>query len=267
MDELQRYLARRRRRLRFAITVRDHNDPARWARLQFEVVFPWHAVVVVNGRTYESGLSDLWVTHLGLVVDGSELVDVEDRMARAGWTTPFDHSGRSSKHYSFQRPLPPDDTPATLAAIARGAATAVLGTDQHVLTIEPYQGFPLSYIYESAGYRSLLTMAGFVISTPVVVTFAVLLTHSPLEGTLVFGALVTIAMLYLLLMPGREPARLPPTLEVDVVLLRLEMAVGESAIVELPIIGPLIERFVSLNAPLVGVWVPVVVAIVITLIV
>jgi hypothetical protein len=45
------------------------------------------------------------------------------------------------------------------------------------------------------------------------------------------------------------------------------MAVGESAIIEVPIMGPLVERFVSLSVPLVGVWVPIMVAILITSIV
>jgi len=264
MDELQRYLARRRRRLRFAITIRDPNEPARWASLRFEVVFPIHAVVVVDGRTHESGLNDLWETHFGLVVDGNGLVDVEDRMAGAGWTTPFHRSSRSSTHYSFQGPLPPDDTPATFAAIARGAAAAVLGTDQYVLAIEPYQGFPLSYIYEAAGYRRLLTMAGFVVSTPIVAAFAALLTRSPLEGALVFATLVTIAVLYIRVQPGPGASRLPPTFELDVALLKLEVAVGESAVVELPIVGPLIERALSLAVALLGVCVAILIAIVIT---
>ena len=42
------------------------------------------------------------------------------------------------------------------------------------------------------------------------------------------------------------------------------MAVGESAVVELPIVGPLVERVVGLAVTLVGVWVPIVVAVVIT---
>ena len=264
VDELQRYLARRRRRLRFAITVRDLKEPVRRARLQFEVVFPLHAVVVVAGRTYESGLSDLWERHLGLVVDGNGLVDVEDRMASAGWTPILGHSDRGSQHYSLKRQLPPDDTPATLAAIARGAAGAVLGTDQYHVAIEPYQGYPLTYIYESAGYRRLLTMAGFVVSTPIVATSAALLTRNALEGVLVFGVLVTIAALYRRVRLDPEAARLPPALELDVALLKLEVAVGESAVVELPIIGPLIERTLSLAVALVGVWITIVIAIVIT---
>src|SRR5436190_19721673 len=36
MDELERYLARRIRRQKFAITIRDPAEPAVWARLKFE---------------------------------------------------------------------------------------------------------------------------------------------------------------------------------------------------------------------------------------
>jgi hypothetical protein len=160
MDELQRYLVRHRRRLKFALAVRDPSEPARWARLTFEVVLPIHAVVAVDGRTYESGLTDLWETHFGLAVDGRGLVDVEDRMAAAGWTNPRGHSDESDQHYLFDRPRPPD-TAATLAAIARETAEAVLGTDRYRLTIEPYQG-DANYIGEYAGYRSLMTVTGFV---------------------------------------------------------------------------------------------------------
>jgi hypothetical protein len=284
MDELQRYLARRRRRLMFAITIRDPGEPARWARLQFKVEFPLHAVVVVNGRTYESGLSDLWDPYLGLEVDGSldarlarqvdftsladlvasGLADFVDRMTVAGWTEPRGHVDRGNQVYWFRRERPPDDTPATLAAIARDAAAALLGTDQYLLTIEPFQGVSRNVIGESAGYRSLTTMGGFVLSAPIVAVLVPLLTHNPLDVALVVGALVAVAALYLLLQPGRDPARSRPTLELDLVLLKLEMAMHESAIVDLPIVGPLVELVLSLAVVLVGVWIPIVVAIVIT---
>jgi len=47
-------------------------------------------------------------------------------------------------------------------------------------------------------------------------------------------------------------------------LTKLEMALHDSAIVELPIIGPPIELVLSLAVVLVGVWVPIEVAFVIT---
>jgi hypothetical protein len=261
MDELQRYLVRHRRRLKFALAVRDPSEPARWARLTFEVVLPIHAVVAVDGRTYESGLTDLWETHFGLAVDGRGLVDVEDRMAAAGWTNPRGHSDESDQHYLFDRPRPPD-TAATLAAIARETAEAVLGTDRYRLTIEPYQG-DANYIGEYAGYRSLMTVAGFVVTAPIVATLAALATGSPSRAALIWGALLAIAALYLL-QPRREPARLRPTLDLQVALMKLEMALHESAIVEPPVVGPPVELVLSLAVILVGAWVPIVVAIVIT---
>jgi hypothetical protein len=42
------------------------------------------------------------------------------------------------------------------------------------------------------------------------------------------------------------------------------MAVGESAVAELPIVGPPVELVLSLAVALVGVWLPIVVAVVIT---
>jgi hypothetical protein len=42
------------------------------------------------------------------------------------------------------------------------------------------------------------------------------------------------------------------------------MAFAESAVVELPIVGPLLENVLGLALAFVGVWVPIVVAIVIT---
>ena len=284
MDELQRYLARRRRRVRFAISIRDAAEPARWARLQFKVVFPFHAVVVVEGRTYESGLDDLGEPYLGLEVHGSldarlagqvgytpladlvasGLADFAGRMTGAGWTEPRGFSDRGSQIYSFRRPRPPDDTSATLTAIARDAAAALMGTDQYLLTIEPFQGVSSNLIGESAGYASLRTMGGFVVTAPIVAILVPLLTRKPLDGALVAGALVAVAALYLLLQPGRDIARSRPRLELDLILLRLQIAAGESAVVELPVVGPLVELVVWLAVALVGVWVPIMVAIVIT---
>ena len=83
-------------------------------------------------------------------------------------------------------------------------------------------------------------------------------------AALVAGALVAIAALYVVLLPREDAARWRPSFQLDLVLLRLQIAVGESAVVELPIIGPLVERVVGLAVTLVGVWVPIVVAIVIT---
>jgi hypothetical protein len=283
VDELQRYLARRRRRLKFAVSIRDPAGPARWARLEFKVAFPLKAVVVVDGRTYQSGLSDLWGPRLGLVVLGNlddrparevdyiqladlvarGLADFVDRMTAAGWTEPGGYSDRGSEYYRFRRELPPDDTPATLAAIVRRAAAALLGTDRYVLTIEPYQG-DSGLIGEYAGYRSLLTMGGFLISAPIVAVLVPMVTRNPLDVALVVGALVATAALYYGLQPGRDPGRSGTWLEPDVALVKLEMHVAESAVVELPIVGPLIERVLSLALALVGVWVPIAVAIVIT---
>ena len=46
--------------------------------------------------------------------------------------------------------------------------------------------------------------------------------------------------------------------------MKVEMALHESAIVELPVVGPPVELVLSLAVILVGAWVPIVVAIVIT---
>ena len=100
----------------------------------------------------------------------SGLADFADRMAAAGWTEPHGYSYRGSQVFWFQRPRPPDDTPATLAAIAREAAAALLGTGDYDLTIEPYQGVSPNVIGEAAGYRFLSTVAGFVVTAPIVVS-------------------------------------------------------------------------------------------------
>ena len=254
MDELERYLARRIRRQKFAITIRDPAEPARWARLQFSVSSP--SVFKVHSLR-GSGLVDFdpgYRPHLWLNLSGSGLVDFEDRMAAAGWTDQRGGSDRGNQIYGFRRQRPPDDRPATLAAIARDAAAALLGTDQYLLTIEPFQGEEGS-IGENAGVGSLLTMGGFVVTAPIVAILVALVTRSPLEVALVAGALVAIAALYL------QP---PFSLDLDAALVRLEMAIAESAVAELPIVGPLIALVLSLVVLLVGVWVPIVVAIVIT---
>jgi hypothetical protein len=285
MDELERYLARRTRRRLFAITIRDSAEPDLWARLKFEDK-PL-AYVFVNGGIGMASLPNdpnpRMRPHLSLEVDGSldarlagpvgrasledlaarGLADFANRMADAGWTEPHGYSDRGAQHYWFQRQRPPD-TPATLAAIAREAAAALLGTDDYVLKIEPFQGVSPNVIGEAAGYRFLSTTAGFVVTAPIVAILVALLTRSPLVAALVAGALVAIASLYLILHPGRDSARWRPSFELDLVLLRLQIAVGESAVVELPIVGPLVERVLSMAVTLVGVWIPIVVAIVIT---
>lgn len=79
MDELERYLARRRRRRLFVLTIRDPGDEqARWARLEFEVS---GELVFGPGRLFEGGPLRLW-----LRVRGSGLADFEGRMALDGWT-------------------------------------------------------------------------------------------------------------------------------------------------------------------------------------
>ena len=115
---------------------------------------------------------------------------------------------------------------------------------------------------EAAGYRFLSTTAGFVVTAPIVVV--ALLTRSPVVAALVAGALVAIAALYLLLLPREDAARWRPSFELDLILLKLQIAVGESAFVEVPVVGPLVERVVALTVTLVGVSVSIVVAIVIT---
>jgi hypothetical protein len=283
MDELERYLGSRSRRRKFAVTIRDVGDPASWARLQFEIQFPIHAVVVVEGRTYESGLTQRFEPYLKLVVHGSlarrlpdedQFIRLDDlvtrgqadfaaRMAAAGWTDPSGYADRGSEVYWFRRPRPPEGTPAEVAAIARRAAAALLGTDEYLLTIEPYQG-ELNMIGEYAGYRSLTTMGGFVVSAPIVAILVALVTGDPLKTALVAAILVLVGALYTALQPGRDPVRSRPSLEIDLALLKLEMAVHESAVIDLPIVGHPIELLASLAMVLVGVWVPILVAIVIT---
>jgi len=284
MDDLERYLARRRRRQKFAITIRDPAEPELWARLKFEDR-PLAYVFVNGGIGLASRPDDpnpRMRPHLGLEVHGcldarlagpvayasledleaGGLADFADRMAGAGWTEARGNSDRGHQNYWFQRQQPPDDTPTTLAAIAREAASALLGTDRYVLTIEPYEG-ESALIGEAAGYRSLPTMGGFVITAPIVAIVVALLTRSPWVAALVAGALVAIAVLYRVLQLGRDVAR-SPTLDFDLALVRLEAATSESAVVELPVVGPLVERVLSLAVALVGVWIPIVVAIVIT---
>jgi hypothetical protein len=253
MDELERYLARRRRRRKFVITIRHPAEPARWARLLFE------DSLFSRPDDPDPRLRP----HLALKFNGSGLIDFEERMAGAGWTDPHGYSDRTGQVYWFRRHLPPDDRPATLAAIARGAAAALLGTDQYLLAIEPFQG-DSGLIGEYSGYSSLITMGGFVVTAPIVVILVALVTRNPLEVALVAGALVTISALYLVVRPGRDAARLRPSLYLDVALVRLEMAIGESAVVELPVVGPLLENVLLLAVALVGAWVPIAVAIVIT---
>jgi len=263
MDELERYLARRRRRQKFVITIRDPAEPARWARLRFEDSLFFrpddpdprlrpHLALEVSGNLDGRIARQVGFTRLADLVAGG-LADFVDRMAGAGWTDPHGHSDRGNQVYWFQRHLPPDDTPATLAAIARGAAAALLGTDTYLLTIEPFQG-DSRLIGEYAGYGSLTTMGGFVVTAPIVAILVALVARNPLDVALVAGALVAIAALYRLVQPGR----------LDVALVRLEMAISESAVVELPLVGPLLENVLLLAVALVGVWVPIMVAMVIT---
>jgi hypothetical protein len=283
-DGLERYLGRRRRRQKFAITIRDPAQPNLWARLKFEDS-PLTYVIKNGAIRLESRLDDpdpALRPQLGLEVHGSlderlagqdgytsltdlvasGLAEFVGRMADHGWTDPRGFSDRGYQVYWFRRQRPPDG-PATLAAIARDAAAALLGTDRYILATEPYRG-DSGLIGEYAGYRSLSTMGGFVVTAPVVVILVALLTQNPSEVALVAGALVAIAVLYGLLGRGRNVARSRPTLDVDLALVRLEMAVGESAVAELPIVGPPVELVLSLAVALVGVWLPIVVAVVIT---
>jgi len=247
MDGLEHYLARRQRRRRFALTIRDVAEPDMWARLDFNSQV---SIATVNGRVIE----ELSPRDLRLSVKGSGLADVEDSMAGAGWTKPvpgYSDPGSGRQSYSFRRAVPPDDTPATYTAIARGAAAALLGTDRYLLTIEPYQGESELSIGEAAMYAGLRTMAGFVVGAPVAILL-VLVTGTPLEVALVAGVLVTIAALYL----ARGHA-------LDVALIRFLLALSESAIVERPVVGPLIGDALGLAVFLIGVWLPIAVAIVI----
>ena len=175
-------------------------------------------------------------------------------MEAAGWTDPQGFSDRGNEYYRFRRQRPTDDRPATLAAIARDAAAALLGTDEYLLTIEPFQGVSWSVISEGAGYSSLRTMGCFVVGAPIAILVS-LVTRNPLEVALVAVALAAIAGLYL--------TQLTKKLDVEEALARLRWTFGESAVVELPIVGPLMERILSLAVALVGFWVPIVVAIVI----
>lgn len=272
MDELERYLARRRHRQKFVVTIRDPAEPARWATLKFEdspftrsddlnLASPYLDLVVhgsLDGRIERQ----VGFTRLADLA-ASGLADFVDRMAGAGWVDPRGFADRGNQVYYFRRQRPPDDTPATFATFARGAAAALLGTDQYLLTIEPFQG-DSDLIGEYAGYGSLRTMGGFVVTAPVAAILVALVTRNPLEVALVAGALVAIAALYLLVKPGRDAARLRPSLDLDAVIVRLEMAIHESAVVELPMVGPLVELALSLAVTLVGVWVPIMVAMVIT---
>ena len=118
-------------------------------------------------------------------------------MAGAGWTKPVtgytDPRMADSPTHS-DGPCRPTDTPATYSAIARGAAAALLGTDQYLLTIEPYQGRADGSVRPQR-YASLRTMTGYIIRAPIAILIA-LATGNPLEVALVAGALVAIAAVY-----------------------------------------------------------------------
>jgi len=243
MDELERYLARRVRRRQFALTIRHPTRIDTWARLAFD---SQQYVARINGRVIE----ELSSHNLSVSVTGSGLAGVEDRMTSAGWTTP-PHSGYSDQRFYFHGTVPREDDRSTYAALARAAAAAVLGTERYLLTIEPYGG-QAEYVGESAGYSSMTTMAGFVLGAPIAL-FVALASRDALDVALVASVLVAMAALY-----GRRLYRL------NEALVRLQATLSESAIVEVPIAGPLIELAVWLAATSIGVWVPISVALVIT---
>ncbi len=96
-------------------------------------------------------------------------------------------------------------------------------------------------------------MGGFVVTAPIVTILIALVTRNPLEVALVAGTLVAIAAL---------DRAVPYSL--DKAIVRFGLAWGESSVVELPIVGPLLENVLLLAVALVGVWVPIMVAVVIT---
>lgn len=104
-------------------------------------------------------------------------------------------------------------------------------------------------ISEAVGYRSFYTTGGFLVGAPIAILVA-LATGSPSEVMLVAGALVAIAALYWKTLYA-----------LDEPLTRFEAALHESTVVDLPIVGPLIERILSLAVVSKGVWVPIAIAV------
>ena len=235
MDDLERCFARRARRQKFVATIRDAAEPDRSATLRLE-------------RSRGTGLGLDIPPHLFLSVVGSGLVDFGDSMGRLGWTksTPG-HSGERGQWYSYRRELPPDERPSTLAAIVRAAAAALLGTPHYLLTIEPFGGISRSEISEAGGYRYLLWIGCFVVAAPILLVATLVTRSSSAELILVLVALGAMAALY--------PRGIGPIADATV---GFELGLAESAVAELPIIGPFIQRAVSLAAALAGLWLPIV---------
>jgi len=249
MDELERYLARRAERRLFVLTIRERAQRDRSARLEFESG-------QIVARMTDELIEELSERGLRLHVECDGLVDVEDRMIALGWRLP-ERRGHSNQSFYFHQPLPLDDRPATFAAIARGAAAAILGTDEYLLTIEPQGRADVigeSAIYEGAAHLSLFIVGGFVVGAPIAILGSLAFGNA-LEAALVACVLVAIAAVY--------HARLP-RLSVESAILRFLEALGESPVVEWPIIGSRIYDVVGFYATFVGVWLPIALAILIT---
>jgi hypothetical protein len=140
VDELEHYFARRARRRNFEMTIRDAAEPDRWAILSLERSDGGRATLWVGGRRRADPFF-LIPPDLTLSIRGSGLIDVEGNMTRLGWTRIGSGTADMDiQRTNFRRDPPDDDTATTLAAIIRGAATALLGTESLDVTFAPLRG-------------------------------------------------------------------------------------------------------------------------------
>jgi hypothetical protein len=254
VDELEHYFAPRARRRNFEMTVRDAAEPDRWAILSFERSDGGRATLWVGGQSRADPFF-LIPPDLTLSIRGSGLVDFEGKMARLGWTRIG--SGTSDmdiQRINFRRDPPDDDTATTLAEMIRGAATALLRTESLDVTFAPLRGLgPL--IVEAAAYRYLFWIGSFIVAAMAVVLVALATESSSAELAVLIGALAVVAL------STFWSARIAGAVAGAAV--TLEALVEESALVELPIVGPPMLAVTSLAMTFVGVWLPVALMVVI----
>jgi hypothetical protein len=248
VDELEHYFARRARRRNFEMTIRDAAEPDRWAILSLERSDGGRATLWVGGRRRADPFF-LIPPDLTLSIRGSGLIDVEGNMTRLGWTRIGSGTADMDiQRTNFRRDPPDDDTATTLAAIIRGAATALLGTESLDVTFAPLRGLrPL--ILEAAAYRYLFWIGSFIVAAMAVVLVALATESSSAELAVLIGALAVVAL------STFWSARIAGAVAGAAV--TLEALVEESALVELPIVGPPMLAVTSLAMTFVGVWLPV----------
>jgi hypothetical protein len=240
VDELEHYFARRARRRNFEMTIRDAAEPDRWAILSLERSDGGRATLWVGGRRRADPFF-LIPPDLTLSIRGSGLIDVEGNMTRLGWTRIGSGTADMDiQRTNFRRDPPDDDTATTLAAITR--------TESLDVTFAPLRGLgPL--IVEAAAYRYLFWIGSFIVAAMAVVLVALATESSSAELAVLIGALAVVAL------STFWSARIAGAVAGAAV--TLEALVEESALVELPIVGPPMLAVTSLAMTFVGVWLPV----------